>query len=205
MQCCACPQLEGYCLPAAVTRRGGCRRRGARPTAARPPAALANLPPQIAASSIVGATEEGDRAVRIWYMPALRGASDKPTRKLHKTPAIRLADERDAQTAVRHIRQACCWAGRPEPPRLLVIINPASGPGRWARLSWGAQLYFESFWASWWAGSWVRRASKVRENVGTGSLTSASTHCHQVIGQCAGPWVPCTRLQKEVSCGSGRT
>lgn len=127
----------------------------------RPPtSALANLPPQIAASSIVGATEEGDRAVRIWYMPALRGASDKPTRKLHKTPAIRLADERDAQTAVRHIRQACCWAGRPEPPRLLVIINPASGPGRCVRELVGWELGAPGQLSAGECGHWFSKVSE---------------------------------------------
>lgn len=35
-----------------------------------------------------------------------------------------------AAALVRHIRSACCWGGAAEPRRLLVIINPASGPGR---------------------------------------------------------------------------
>lgn len=106
-----------------------------------PPARLtlltANLRPppfpvckQIPAGDIVGATTRGTELI-IWHAPlASKPGADKPTRRLRRTPPLRLESAAAAEQAQQHVRRAACWRNGQVPPRLLVVVNPASGPGR---------------------------------------------------------------------------
>ena len=102
---------------------------------------------QIPASDIVGATTQGAELV-IWHAPLQRrhwrggaaatAAVEKPQRSLRRTPPLQLQSAEAAAAAATHLRRCCCWGGGNgsgggaslRPPRLLVIVNPASGPGR---------------------------------------------------------------------------
>lgn len=86
---------------------------------------------QIPASDIVGATASGAELV-IWHAPlATKPGVEKPARRIRRTPPVRLDDGAPAaEQAAAHLRRTCCWRGRAAPPRLLVIVNPASGPGK---------------------------------------------------------------------------
>lgn len=109
-------------LPAAAAAATNRRRRPA----------LSNLhsPPQIAAADIIGATASGSE-LTIWSAPmATRPGADKPSRQLARTPPLTLESPALAQQAMAHLRAACCWPGGRQAPRLLVVVNPASGPGR---------------------------------------------------------------------------
>ncbi|EFN55392.1 hypothetical protein CHLNCDRAFT_134482 [Chlorella variabilis] len=93
----------------------------------------AGPPPQIPAADIIGATASGCELV-IWHAP-LQGkaaaAAEKPARRLRRTPPLVLESSEQAAAAVALVRAACCaWGSVYRPPRLLVIVNPASGPGR---------------------------------------------------------------------------
>ncbi len=69
---------------------------------------------------------------RIWYCPRLRGsqAGGKPARRLLKTGEMRARSAGDAQRIVRAVRaRAVPTSGE---RRIVVIINPKSGRGRYA-------------------------------------------------------------------------
>lgn len=110
-----------------------CRRRC--PSAGGAPIRRLPLPSagrQIAAADIVGAAARGCD-LTIWYAPmATKPGADKPARRMQQSPALALESPALAEQAAAHLRTACCWHGGRQPPRLLVIVNPASGPGRWA-------------------------------------------------------------------------
>ena len=117
-------------LPA---RMPGCtqaerRRRQRAPTLDAP---AARRPPQIPASDIVGATTSGAQLV-IWHAPlATKAGAEKPARRVRRSPPLLLdGGPAAAEQAAAHLRRTCCWRGRPAPPRLLVVVNPASGPGK---------------------------------------------------------------------------
>jgi hypothetical protein len=70
----------------------------------------------------------------VWHAP-LQGraaaSAEKPKRGLRRTPPLTLESQQQAERAVQLLRAACCsWASTQRPPRLLVIVNPASGPGK---------------------------------------------------------------------------
>ena len=107
----------------------------------------------------MGATEEaGGRAICVWYMPLRPGkaSSGRPRRRLARSPPLALPPGHSAAYVVRALRSACCWGGAERPRRLLVIINPASGPGRWAgRLHSFGMGVVSCLLAGWWARSKV--------------------------------------------------
>ncbi|KAI3428489.1 hypothetical protein D9Q98_007314 [Chlorella vulgaris] len=104
------------------------------------PAFLAGLlrlgsgpPPQISATDIIGATASGCELV-IWHAPLQGKAAaqqEKPSRRLCRTPPLVLESPQLAEQAVKLLRSTCCcWGSAQRPPRLLIIVNPASGPGK---------------------------------------------------------------------------
>lgn len=101
---------------------------GSAPTLDAP---AAHRPPQIPASDIVGATTSGSQLV-IWHAPlATKAGAEKPVRRVRRSPPLLLdGGPAAAEQAAAHLRRTCCWRGRPAPPRLLVVVNPASGPGK---------------------------------------------------------------------------
>ncbi len=92
---------------------------------------------QVTGASIVGVSQGPGSVIQIWHMPLRGGKTDKPTRRLLKSAPIKLA-EHDAKAVVQGIRSRCCWGGQAQPRRLLVIINPTSGPGRCVEGSCGS-------------------------------------------------------------------
>lgn len=84
---------------------------------------------QIPADDIVGATASGSE-LTIWHAPLHNAGAEKPSRPLHRTPPLLLESAARAEEAVQLLRSSCCWWGGQVPPRILVIVNPASGPGK---------------------------------------------------------------------------
>lgn len=89
--------------------------------------------PQISAADIIGATASGCELV-IWHAPLQGRAAaqqEKPSRRLCRTPPLVLESPQLAEQAVKLLRSTCCcWGSAQRPPRLLIIVNPASGPGK---------------------------------------------------------------------------
>ena len=85
---------------------------------------------QIAAADIVGASAGGSE-LTIWHAPLDKPHADKPTRHMRRT-ALLLESPAAAEQAAAHLRAACCWQSYEgqAAPRLLVVVNPASGPGK---------------------------------------------------------------------------
>lgn len=125
--------LVQHALPAAGAGAALSRRKPSLrlPTRRPPPSLAARCSPcQIPAADVVGATSSGSELV-IWHSPLHKPGADKPTRHLHRTPALQLESPSLAEQAAQHLRSAACWwHGGQHPPRLLVIVNPASGPGK---------------------------------------------------------------------------
>ncbi len=83
---------------------------------------------------MVGATSSGADLV-IWHAPLTTSpGAEKPARAVRCTPPLTLDSAAAAEAAVAAVRRAACWRGGNRPPRLLLVVNPASGPGRWAGL-----------------------------------------------------------------------
>lgn len=105
---------------------------GSRPTCWAPPSeCFSPSPPAfIDAAEVVGASAGGAAgALTIWHTGGLKG-KEKPTRSLRQT-TLRMGSSEAAAAAAHQIQQRACWRGGAQPPRVLVVINPASGPGRW--------------------------------------------------------------------------
>jgi sphingosine kinase len=87
-------------------------------------------PDEIAAADIVGASTSGS-GLTIWHAPLDKPHADKPTRHMRRT-ALQLESAEAAAQAAAHLRSSCCWQGYEGQvaPRLLLIVNPASGPGK---------------------------------------------------------------------------
>lgn len=131
---------RGPLLELSIAGDGSCDIRQVKEASSSCPAFLLGLfkrgagpPPQIPAADIIGATASGCELV-IWHAP-LQGkaaaAAEKPARRLRRTPPLVLESSEQAAAAVALVRAACCaWGSVYRPPRLLVIVNPASGPGR---------------------------------------------------------------------------
>lgn len=66
----------------------------------------------------------------------LRTKSGK-RRVLKVSPWLEFESPGDASHAQRCIQQASCWGGQPSPRNLLVLLNPASGRGRWVSVTYG--------------------------------------------------------------------
>jgi hypothetical protein len=89
---------------------------------------------------VVGAALESPNSFRVWYFtptkpiaPSSSSSSSRPHPrfKLHKTLPFTCASGSEATALVQCVRQAAAWHGRPSAPRLLAVINPKSGQGRW--------------------------------------------------------------------------
>ncbi len=85
---------------------------------------------QIAAADIVGASTSGSE-LTIWHAPLDKPHADKPSRRMRRL-VLQLESSEAAAQAAAHLRSACCWQGYggEAAPRLLVVVNPASGPGK---------------------------------------------------------------------------
>lgn len=85
---------------------------------------------QIAAADIVGASTSGSE-LTIWHAPLDKAHGEKPSRRMRQL-ALQLESAEAAAQAAAHIRSSCCWQGYEgeAAPRLLVVVNPASGPGK---------------------------------------------------------------------------
>ncbi|KAL4439225.1 hypothetical protein ABPG77_004127 [Micractinium sp. CCAP 211/92] len=87
------------------------------------------LPTQIPEGDIVGATASG-ASLTIWHAPLAGAGGERPSRHTHRTASLQLDSQEAAEQAAHMLRSTCCWRGADRPPRLLVIVNPASGPGK---------------------------------------------------------------------------
>ncbi|PSC69971.1 Sphingosine kinase 1 [Micractinium conductrix] len=86
------------------------------------------LPDQIPAADVVGATSAGAE-LTIWHAPLANPGTEKPARRMRRTSLV-LDSPALAAAAAAAVRTAACRHGSDRPPRLLVVVNPASGPGR---------------------------------------------------------------------------
>eukprot|EP00887_Chlorella_sp_A99_P004943 scaffold4.g4943.t1 len=129
----------------------------------------------IDAGDVVGATVSAGDQLLIWHMPLRRGkrAQEKPTRGVCTTLPIGMATPAEAAAAAAAVRQLCCWWGRAAAPRVLVIINPASGPGK------APQLYEQQVKPLLAAAGWEvttyttrapKHASEIVQEVAPGSM-----------------------------------
>lgn len=94
---------------------------------------------------MVGAALESPNSFRVWYftptkpiLPSSSSSNSKqpgsrphPRFKLQKTLPFSCASGSEATALVQSVRQAAAWHGRQSAPRILAVINPKSGQGRW--------------------------------------------------------------------------
>jgi hypothetical protein len=99
---------------------------------------------QLPGCKVVGAALEGPKSFRVWYFtptkPITHSSSSSsssapyPKFKLRKSLPFACDSGSEATALVQCVRQAAAWQGRQAPPRVLAVINPMSGQGRYARL-----------------------------------------------------------------------
>jgi hypothetical protein len=100
---------------------------------------------------VVGAALESPNSFRVWYFTPTKpippssssskqpGSRPHPRFKLQKTLLFSCASGSEATALVQSVRQAAAWHGRPAAPRVLAVINPKSGQGRWVMVVRGQQ------------------------------------------------------------------
>jgi hypothetical protein len=81
----------------------------------------------------VGAALVSPTSLKVWHVTSVRGSATNAAAhavRLVKTPPLSFPSGAEAVEAVDQIRRSFCWWGRPQPPRVYAIVNPASGRGR---------------------------------------------------------------------------
>ena len=86
---------------------------------------------QIFGHQIVGAALDSPTSFQVWYCTEVSPKGNAAPRfKLRRSKPYVANSGSEATELVNKIRQAACWHGKDQPPRLFVIVNPSSGQGK---------------------------------------------------------------------------